>query len=46
MCGKWRICLEIGLSVWETNKIFGKWLWSVGNGSNMWGNYLIISQTA
>ena len=39
---KWRIYLEIGLSVWETAKIFGKWRRSVGNGSNMWGNDLII----
>ena len=34
--------LGIGLSVWETAKIFGKWRRSVGNGSNMWGNDLII----
>ena len=46
ICGKWRICLGIGLSVWETAKICGKWRRSVGNGSNMWGNDLIISQTA
>ena len=45
-CGKWRIYLEIGLSVWETAKICGKWRRSVENGSNMWGNELIISQTA
>ena len=38
--------LGIGLSVWETAKIFGKWRRSVGNGSNMWGNDLIIWQTA
>ena len=36
----------IGLSVWETAKIFGKWLRSVGNGSNMWGIDLIINQTS
>ena len=24
ICGKWRIYLGIGLSVWETAKIFGK----------------------
>ena len=42
ICGKWRIYLRIGLSVWETAKIFGKWRRSVGNGSNMWGNDLII----
>ena len=37
---------EYGLSVWETAKIFGKWRRSVGNGSNMWGNDLIICQTS
>ena len=43
ICGKWRIYLGIGLSVClETAKIFGKWRRSVGNGSNMWGNDLII----
>ena len=42
ICGKSRIYLEIGLSVWETAKIFGKWSRSVENGSNMWGNDLII----
>ena len=36
----------IGLSVWETTKICGKWRRSVGNVSNMWGNDLIIWQTA
>ena len=46
ICGKWRISLGIGLSVWETAKIFGKWRRSVGNGSNMWGNDLIIWQIA
>ena len=39
---KWRIYLGIGLSVWETAKTCGKWRRSVGNGSNMWGNDLII----
>ena len=43
---KWRIYLRIGLSVWETAKIFGKWRRSVGNGSNMWGNDLIVGQTS
>ena len=43
ICGKWRIYLGIGLSVWETAKIFGKWRRSVGNGSNMWGNDLIVA---
>ena len=46
ICGKWRIYLGIGFSVWETAKIFGKWRRSVGNGSNIWGNDLIIWQTA
>ena len=46
ICGKWRIYLVIGLSVWETAKICGKWHRSVGNVSNMWGNDLIIWQTA
>ena len=46
ICGKWRIYLEIGLSVWETAKSFGKWRRSVGNGSNMLGNDLIICQTS
>ena len=41
---KWRIYLGIGLSVLETAKIFGKWRRSVGNGSDMWGNDLIIWQ--
>ena len=45
-CGKWRIYLGIGLSVWETAKICGKWRRSVWNVSNMWGNDLIIWQTA
>ena len=46
ICEKWRIYLGIGLSVWESAKIFGKWCRSVGNGSNMWWNDLIICQTA
>ena len=46
ICGKWRIYLGIGLSVWETAKIFGKWRRSVGNGSDMRVNDLIIWQTA
>ena len=46
ICLKWRIYLGIGLSVWETAKIFGKWRRSVGNVSNMWGNDLIVWQTA
>ena len=46
ICGKWRIYLGIGLSVWETAKIFGKWRGSVGNVSNMWGNDLIVWQTS
>ena len=44
ICGKWRIYLGMGLSVWETAKIFGKWRRSVGNVSNMWGKDLIICQ--
>ena len=27
---KWRIYLGIGLSLWETAKVFGKWRRSVG----------------
>ena len=46
ICAKLRIYLGIGLSVWETVKIFGKWRRSVGNGSNIWGIDLIIWQTA
>ena len=46
ICLKWRIYLGIGLSVWLTAKIFGKWHGSVGNVSNMWGNGLIICQTS
>ena len=46
ICLKWRIYLGIGLSVWETAKIFGKWRRSVENGSDMWGNDLIIWQTS
>ena len=45
ICLKWRIYLGISLSVWETAKICGKWRRSVGNGSNMWGNDIIIWQT-
>ena len=44
ICLKWRIYLGIGLSVWESAKIFGKWRRSVGNVSNMCGNDLIIWQ--
>ena len=46
ICGKWRIYLGIGLSVWETAKVFGKWSRSVGNDSNIYWNDLIIWQTA
>ena len=46
ICGKWRIYLGIGLSVWETAKIFGKWRRSMGNGSNIYGNDLIVCQTS
>ena len=46
ICGKWRIYLGIGLSVWETAKIFGKWRRSVGNGWDILGNDLIIWQTS
>ena len=46
MCLKCGIYLGIGLSVWETAKIFEKWRRSVGNGSTMWGIDLIIWQTA
>ena len=46
ICGKWRIYLWIGLSVWETAKICVKWRRSLGNGSDMRGNDLIIWQTA
>ena len=41
---KWRRYLGIGLSVWETAKICGKWRRSVGNGSNMSENDLIFWQ--
>ena len=37
--GNWLKCSE-------TAKIFGKLRRSVGNGSDMWGNVLIIWQTA
>ena len=46
ICGKWRIYFGIHLSVWETAEICGKWRRSVWNVSNMWGNDLIIWQTA
>ena len=46
ICGKWRIYLGIGLTVWETAKVFGKWRRSVGNGSIICWNDLIIWQTA
>ena len=46
ICGKWRIYLVIGLSVWETAKMFGKCRRSVGNVSDMLGNDLIICQTS
>ena len=46
ICLEWRIYLGIGLNVWETAKIFGKLRRSVGNSTNMWGNVLIIWQTA
>ena len=46
ICGKWRISLGIGLSVWETVKTCGKSRRSLRNGSNMWENDLIIWQTA
>ena len=46
ICGKWGIYLGIGLSVWETAKIFGKWRGSAGNVSNMCWNDLIICQTS
>ena len=42
ICLKWRIYLGIGLSVWETAKIFGNCRRSLGNVSNMWENDLII----
>ena len=46
ICGKWRIYLGIGSSVWETTKMCGKLRRSVGNVSNMCWNDLIIWQTA
>ena len=46
ICRKWRIYLGIGLSVWETAKIFGKWRRSDWNLSNMFGNDLIVWQTS
>ena len=44
ICGKWRIYLGIGLSVWETAKICGKWRRSAGKWLKYvgkWLNYLI-----
>ena len=46
ICGKWRIYLGFGLTVWETAKVFGKWRRSVGIGSIICWNDLIIWQTA
>ena len=46
ICGKWRTYLGIGLIVWEAAKMCGKWRRSVGNGSNMCGNDLIIWRTS
>ena len=46
ICGKWRIYLGIGESVWETAKICGKWPRSVGNVWNMWGNDLNVWQSS
>ena len=46
ICGKWCIYLGIGLTVWETAKVFVKWRRSVGNGSYMWGNDVSIWQTS
>ena len=46
ICMKWLIYLGIGLSVWETNEICGTWRRSVGNGSNIFGNDLIVGQTS
>ena len=46
ICGKWRIYSEIGLSVSETAKLFGKSGRSMGNVSNMWENDLNICQTS
>ena len=46
ICGNLRIYLGIGLSVWETAKICGKWSRSVWNVSNMLGNDLIVWQSS
>ena len=46
ICLKWRIYFWIGLSVWETAKICGKWPRSVGNVLNMWGNDLTVWQSS
>ena len=42
ICGKWRIYLGIGLSVWETSKIFGNDvdLWEMSQICGKWLNYL------
>ena len=37
ICGKWRIYLGIGLSVWETAKICGKWRRSAGKMAQICG---------
>ena len=46
ICGKWRIYLGIGLNVWETAKIFGKWRRSAGKYLKYVGNDLHIWQTS
>ena len=46
ICGKWCVHMGKDLNISETAKICGKWRRSVGNGSNMWGNGLIIWQAA
>ena len=46
ICGKWRIYLGIGLSVWETAKMCGKWRRSVGNVLKICGNDLIGWQSS
>ena len=40
ICGKWRIYLGIGLSDWETAKIFGKWRRSAGKCLKYVGKWL------
>ena len=42
ICGKWLRYMGHGLSISESAKLCGKWLTSVANGSNLWGNDLII----